>query len=204
MGQRILAKIIGASLALAVASCATLEREEVAAPAMGGDVAMRADAALVVNLPVEPTPGAGWHLRSASPNLALIGGPDVTPAPKPPGLVGVADTATFRFRAKAPGDGALEFVARASPGQAATAPERVVRYAVVVGPPLRLPTDYFGTLGMQSARSAGNSTMGAPVASAGTQGSPAADNAGAPGTPPPPNAGSGSGGAPSAVKYWAH
>ncbi len=204
MGQRILAKIIGVSLALAVASCATLEREEVAAPAAGGTVTMRADAALVVNLPVEATPGAGWDLRSASPNLALIGGPDVTPAPKPPGLVGVADTATFRFRAKAPGDGALEFVARASPGQAATAPERVVRYAVVVGPPLRLPTDYFGTLGMQSARSAGNSTMGAPVASAGAQGSTAAGNAGAPGTPTSPNAGSGGGGAPSAVKYWAH
>lgn len=178
--------------AVALASCATLERYDVAAPAQGGAVAMRTDTALVVNLPPDPSNGGHtWVLRSASPNLALIGGPDFTPAPKPPGLAGAPDTTTFRFRATAAGPGALEFVWTAPPGQPPVSPERVVRYEVAVGPVMRLATDYFGTLGMQSARPAGNSTMGAPVtAPSGAQPDPA--------TP----AGSGGAGAPSAVKYW--
>ncbi len=197
MRQRVLTTAVGAAFALAVASCATLEREEVAAPAGGGAVAMRVNAALVVNLPVDDPGGNPWLLRSASPNLATIGGPDVTPAPKPPGLVGVADTRTYRFRATAIGDGSLEFVSRSPAAPASTAPERVVRYEVSVGPPIWLASNLFGTVGMQSARPAGNDTMGVPAAAAGS-------GAATPGSAPPATAGSGSGGAPSAVKYWAH
>ena len=179
-----------ALLAGLLASCATLEREDVAAPPQGGAVMMRTNTALVVNLPPDPSNGYTWVLRSASPNLALIGGSDFTPAPKPPGLVGVADTTTFRFRATETGQGTLEFAWTAPPGLPPVSPERVVRYDVAIGPTMRLATDYFGTLGMQSARPAGNSTMGAPVATPGSS------------TPPAP-AGQGGAGAPSAVKYWA-
>lgn len=182
---------VAALTAAVLASCATLERNDVVAPAAGGAVTMRTNSALVVNLaPDASNGGHAWALRSASPNLALIGGPDFTPSPKPPGLAGVADTTTYRFRATATGPGALEFVWTAPPGQPVT-PERVVRYDVTVGPEMRLATDYFGTLGMQSARPAGNSTMGVPVAA------PEAARSGA--TSP---AGSGGAGAPSAVKYW--
>ena len=182
MRHRVLITAVGVSLALAVASCATLEREEVAAPADGGAVAMRVNAALVVNLPADASGGNPWVLRAASPNLTPIGGPDVTPAPKPPGLVGVADTTTFRFRATATGDGTLEFASRAPSAPASAAPDRVVRYAVSVGSPIGLASDFFGTVGMHSARPAGNSTMGVPTAT----GSAAA----APGSAPPATAGS--------------
>lgn len=169
MLQRVPGPLMVLAIAGALASCATLEREEVAAPAQGGAVAMRTNTALVVSLPPDPATGYGWVLRSASPNLALVGGPDYTPAPKPPGLVGVADTTAFRFRALAVGDGALEFAWVAPPGQPPVTPERVVRYDVKVGPGLPLATDVFGTVGMQSARPAGNSTMGAaaPVVASG-------------------------------------
>lgn len=194
MGPRLATPVASILLAVGLASCATLEREEVAAPAQGGSVAMRTNTALVVSLPPDPSTGYGWMLRSASPNLALIGGPDYTPAPKPPGLVGVADTTAFRFRATGVGDGSLEFVWAAPPGQPPVTPERVVRYDVKVGPNLALPTDYFGTVGMQSARPAGNSSMGTPMV---TPASPA-------GTPASSNAPAAPAGAttPSGVKYW--
>lgn len=159
-------------LAGVLSSCVTLERENVAAPAQGGAVAMRTNSALVVNLPPDPAGGNTWVLRSASPNLALVGGPDFTPAPKPPGLVGVADTTTFRFRALGTGDGMLEFAWTAPPGQPAIVPERIVRYDVSIGPSLWLATDYFGTVGLESVRPAGNSTMAAPAAAAAPAGAP--------------------------------
>ena len=62
------------ALAGLVSSCVTLERGDVAAPAQGGAVSMRTNTALVVNLPPDPAGGDRWVLRSASPNLALIGG----------------------------------------------------------------------------------------------------------------------------------
>jgi len=192
MMQRFVLSSAAVLVAGALASCATLEREDVAAPAQGGAVAMRTNTALVVNLPPDSSNGGHtWVLRSASPNLALIGGPDFTPAPKPPGLIGAPDTTTFRFRATASGPGALEFVWTAPPGQPPASPERVVRYDVAVGPSMRLATDYFGTLGMQSARPAGNSTMGIPATAP----------AGTPTVPATPAGPSGAG-APSAVKYW--
>ncbi len=182
---------VAALAAGALASCATLERYDVVAPAQGGAVSMRANTALVVNLPPDTSNGGhAWVLRSSSPNLALIGGPDFTPGPKPPGLAGVPDTTTFRFRATATGPGALEFAWTAPPGQPPVSPERVVRYDVAVGPDMRFVTDYFGTVGMQSARPAGNSTMGVPVAPAGAQ--PGAQ----------PAAGSSGAGTPGTVKYW--
>ena len=82
---------------------------------------MRTGAPLVVSLPPDPAAGYGWVLRSASPNLALIGGPDYTPEPLPPGLVGVANTTAYRFRATAPGEGKLEFAWVSPPGPAAGA-----------------------------------------------------------------------------------
>jgi len=134
-----------------VSSCVTLEREDVAAPAQGGSVSMRTNTALVVNLPPDPAGGDRWVLRSSSPNLALIGGPDFTPAPKPPGLVGVADTTTFRFRALGTGDGTLEFAWTAAPDQPPV-PERIVRYDVAIGKSLWLPTNLLGTAGLESVR----------------------------------------------------
>ncbi len=172
------AACVVAGLAGAVSSCATLEPENVAAPAQGGAVAMRTNTALVVNLPPDPAGGNAWVLRSASPNLALIGGPDFTPAPKPPGLVGVADTTTFRFRALATGDGTLEFAWTAPRGQPPLVPERIVRYDVAIGPSLWLATDYFGTVGLESTHPAGNGTMAAPASA---PGQPASAGAAAPG-----------------------
>jgi predicted secreted protein len=137
--------------ALALASCASIERDEVAAPEQGGLVSLRTGTSLVVSLSADPDAGYGWVLRSSSPNLALIGGPDYTPQPRPPGLVGVAGTTAFRFRALEPGSGALEFAWTSPPGQL-PAPERVVRYDVRVTPNPWLPTDFFGTVGMESVR----------------------------------------------------
>ena len=135
-----------AACALALAGCATLERDEVAAPQDGGKVALRAGTPLVVSLPPDPATGYGWVLQSGSPNLALIGGPDYTPAPKPPGLVGVADTTVYRFRALNPGDAALVFAWVSPPGQP-QAPARTVRYDVRIDPPALTVGDIFATGG---------------------------------------------------------
>lgn len=137
--------------ALGLASCSTIVRDEVAAPADGGGVSLRTGTPLIVSLPADPDAGYGWVLRTASPNLALIGGPDYTPAPRPPGLVGVANTTVYRFRALDPGSGALEFAWVPPPGQAAV-PQRSVRYDVTITPRPMLPTDLFGTVGMESVR----------------------------------------------------
>jgi inhibitor of cysteine peptidase len=133
------------TLAMLVASCATLEREEVAAPADGGAVAMRVGTALVVSLPPDPATGYGWVLASTSPNLYFVGGPDYTPLPKPRGLVGVAETTAFRFRAKDVGQGTLEFTWVAPPGSPPS-PPRTVRYDVAIGPnyPDVIIKDVFG------------------------------------------------------------
>jgi inhibitor of cysteine peptidase len=111
--------------------CASIDRDEVAAPATGGSVAMRAGVPLVVSLPPDPADGYGWVLRSSAANLELIGGPDYTPTPKPPGLVGVANTTVYRFRALKPGTSSLEFAWVAPTGQA-PATEKTVRYDVTV------------------------------------------------------------------------
>lgn len=140
--------------ALAVASCATIERDEVAAPANGGAVAVRVGRPLVISLPPDPDTGYGWVVRSTTPNVALIGGPDYTPQPKPPGLVGVADTTAFRFRATEVGTGTIEFAWTVPPG-AAPQPDRVVRYDVTITPNLWAATDYLGTIGLASMRTPG-------------------------------------------------
>ncbi|MFO1304229.1 MAG: protease inhibitor I42 family protein [Burkholderiales bacterium] len=145
---------------LALASCATLEREEVAAPANGGNVVMRVGTPVVVSLPPDPDTGYGWVLRTATPNLQLVGGPDYTPQPRPPGLVGVADTTSYRFRAVSEGKGSMEFVWSVPPG-AAPQPDKVVRYDVDIGPRLWLLTDVFGTVGLPSARTADASSAAA-------------------------------------------
>lgn len=119
--------------ALAVVGCATIERDEVAAPPDGGPVVMRVGTPLIVSLPPDPALGYGWVLTSGSPNMYLIGGPDYTPAPKPPGLVAVANTTAFRFRANDPGPATLEFSWQAPAGQTG-APGRTVRYDVTVLP----------------------------------------------------------------------
>lgn len=142
------------AISLTLASCATLGRDEVAAPASGGAVAMRVGTPLVVSLPSDPDTGYGWVLRSTTPNLQLVGGPDYTPQPKPPGLVGVAATTAFRFRAVETGAGRLEFGWAVPPG-APPQPDRVVRYDVTVGPGMWVPTEYLGTIGLASMRTPG-------------------------------------------------
>ncbi len=49
---------------MALASCATLNREGVVAPLDGGNVAVRQGAPLVVNLSVDPAGGFGWVLTA--------------------------------------------------------------------------------------------------------------------------------------------
>jgi predicted secreted protein len=141
-------------IAMMLASCATLERDEVAAPADGGAVAMRVGTPLVVSLPADPDAGYGWVVRSATPNLQLVGGPDYTPQPRPPGLVGTAATTAFRFRAVETGAGHIEFGWSVPPG-APPQPDRVVRYDVTVGPGMWVPTEYLGTIGLASMRTPG-------------------------------------------------
>lgn len=127
--------ILAAMTAVAAAGCATIQRDEVAAPPNGGTVVMRIGTPLIVSLPPDPEAGYGWVLTSASsPNLDLIGGPDYTPAPKPEGLVGVADTTAFRFRARNPGTATLEFAWQPPPGQAPVPTNRIVRYDVTINP----------------------------------------------------------------------
>jgi inhibitor of cysteine peptidase len=140
--------------AFALASCATIERDEVAAPANGGAVAVRVGRPLVVSLPPDPGTGYGWVVRSTTPNLRLIGGPDYTPQPKPWGLVGVADTTAFRFRATDVGTGTIEFEWMVPPGAPAQ-PDRLVRYDVTIEPSLWAATDYLGTIGLASMRTPG-------------------------------------------------
>ena len=134
-----LAAAAAAALAL-LAGCATLEREGVLASAVGGAVVVRNGAPMVVSLPPGPGAGFGWILKSTGPGLAFIGGPDLTANPKPPSVMGVAETTTFRFRAKAPGTTVVEFAYVAPPGQS-VATERTVRYDVIV-----TPEDLFGIL----------------------------------------------------------
>ena len=178
-------------VALAVGACATIDREEVAAPPSGGTVSMRTGTPLVVSLSPDPDTGYGWVLKSASPNLALIGGPDYTPTPKPPGLVGVGNTTAFRFRATAPGPGSLEFVWSVPPGQPPQ-PDKVVRYDVQVGPQIALATDYFGTIGMNSVRGGAYAPpTDAPQPRASTSPAPSPET---PASSSPP----------SNVKYWSN
>lgn len=139
--DRAIRHMLGATAALAMlAGCATLEREGVLASAEGGAVIVRNGAPMVVSLPPEPGAGFGWILKSTGPGLAFIGGPDVTVSTKPPSIMGVAETTTFRFRAKAPGTTVVEFAYVAPPGQS-VATERIVRYDVTV-----TPAGFFGIL----------------------------------------------------------
>ena len=118
--------------ALALASCATLNREGVVAPLDGGSVAVRQGAPLVVNLSADPAPGFGWVLTSKPTDTVwLVGGPDFTPDPIPAGMMGVGGTTTYRFRAEAPGTQTLEFAYLRSWDKGAV-PVRTVRYDVTV------------------------------------------------------------------------
>jgi inhibitor of cysteine peptidase len=131
--QRMATAVVAGAMALA-GGCATLERENVAAPLDGGAVTLRSGTAFVVSLPPDPATGYGWVLKTADPKVWEIGIPDATQDPKPPGLIGVAGTTAYRFRAKAPGTSTIEFAWRAPPGQPA-APEKVVTYTVTALPP---------------------------------------------------------------------
>jgi inhibitor of cysteine peptidase len=117
---------------LALASCATLNREGSVAPQDGGSVVVPQGAPLVINLSVDPASGFGWILTS-DPGAAvwLIGGPDYTPDPLPAGMMGVGGTTTYRFRAGAPGTAKLEFAYLPSWGKD-VAPAKTVRYDVTV------------------------------------------------------------------------
>ena len=117
---------------LALASCATLNREGVVAPQDGGSVAVRQGAPLVINLSADPATGFGWVLASKPGDaVGLVGGPDYTPDPIPAGMLGVGGTTTYRFRAQAPGTQTLEFAYLRS-WDKASAPVRTVRFDVTV------------------------------------------------------------------------
>ncbi len=117
---------------VALASCATLNREGAVAPLDGGSVAVRQGAPLVINLAANPTAGYGWVLTGdPGPSVWLIGGPDYTPDPAPAGMMGVGGMTTFRFRARDLGATKLEFSYR--PLQDAKTPAaKVVNYDVTV------------------------------------------------------------------------
>ena len=136
MNDRRIAPLIRAAClggaVLALASCATLNREGVAAPLDGGSVAVRQGAPLVINLSADPASGFGWVMTSKPGEAVwLIGGPDYTPEPIPAGMLGVGGTTTWRFRASAPGTQTLEFAYLRTWEQGAT-PVRTVRYDVTV------------------------------------------------------------------------
>ena len=120
------------SVLLALASCATLNREGAVAPLDGGSVAVRQGAPLVINLAADPATGFGWVLTSnPGDKVWLISGPDYTPEPIPPGLLGVGGTTTYRFRAGAPGSLTLEF-AYLRMWEKGAVPAKTVRYDVTV------------------------------------------------------------------------
>jgi len=121
-----------------LAACATLEPEGVTAGPGGGAYVVRSGAPLVISLEAASTIGHVWELqRSSGAPLLLAGGPDFTPAPLPAGMMGVAGTTTFRFRALEPGTATLEFAYR-QPSEQGVAPAKVVRYEVTVRPIGRL------------------------------------------------------------------
>ena len=120
------------SALLVLASCATLNREGVVAPPDGGNVAVRQGAPLVVNLSVDPATGFGWVMTgNPGDKVWLIGGPDYTPEPIPPGMLGVGGTTTYRFRAQAQGSQTLEF-AYLPVWEKGAVPAKTVRYDVTV------------------------------------------------------------------------
>ena len=122
----------------ALAACATLKPEGVTANPGGGAYVVRSGAPLVIALDGDMTTGYVWELqRSSGAPLLLAGGPDFTPAPLPAGMLGVAGTTTFRFRALEPGTATLEFAYR-RPLEEGVAPAKVVRYDVTVRPIGRL------------------------------------------------------------------
>jgi inhibitor of cysteine peptidase len=117
---------------LALASCATVNREGSVAPLDGGTVAVRQGAPLVVNLSADASTGFGWVIVSQPGDAVwLIGGPDYTPDPIPAGMMGVGGTTTYRFRALQPGTQTLEFAYLPSADKV-VAPTRTVRYDVTV------------------------------------------------------------------------
>ena len=128
-----LARAASMSMALiALASCATINREGVVAPQDGGSVAVRQGAPLVINLAADPATGFGWVLTS-KPGEAiwLVGGPDYTPDPIPAGMLGVGGTTTYRFRAQKTGTQTLEFAYLRS-WEKDVAPVKTLRYDVTV------------------------------------------------------------------------
>lgn len=132
--------IAAVAAAVCVGGCATRQSNVVAAPPQGGAVAVKTGAPLVVSLPVDPDTGYGWVLKAAGPNLAMTGGPDYMPSPKPAGATGEAGSTIYRFRAGPPGSTTLEFDWSAPAGTKAPA-VRSVRYDVTV-----LPPEFFGIL----------------------------------------------------------
>ena len=122
----------------ALAACATLQPEGVTANPGGGAYVVRSGAPLVIGLDGDLTTGYVWELqRSSGAPLLLAGGSDFTPAPLPDGMLGVADTTTFRFRALEPGVATLEFAYR-RPLEEGVLPAKIVRYDVTVRPIGRL------------------------------------------------------------------
>jgi inhibitor of cysteine peptidase len=132
--------VAATAAALCTGGCASLQGTVVAAPPQGGAVAVKTGAPLVVSLPVDPDTGYGWVLKAAGSSLAVTGGPDYMPSPKPAGATGEAGSTVYRFRAGSPGPTTLEFDWSAPAGTKAPA-VRSIRYDVTI-----LPREFFGIL----------------------------------------------------------
>ena len=123
---------------LALSACSTLNREGTLAGPEGGAVLVTQGTPLVVALAPDPTGTNSWApANNPGPQVWPIDGSDFTVDPKPSDVLGIAGTATYRFRAMTPGTTTLEFALR-SPADPAAVPVKVVRYDVTVKPAIFL------------------------------------------------------------------
>ncbi|MBV4530338.1 protease inhibitor I42 family protein [Pseudomonas sp. SWRI107] len=65
---------------------------------------------LALTLPANPTTGYRWLLQNPASNILQSLGPEVYSAPEDAGIVGSAGVSSWRFQAKAAGDGHLVLV----------------------------------------------------------------------------------------------
>ncbi|MCF1252117.1 protease inhibitor I42 family protein [Pseudomonas putida] len=65
---------------------------------------------LTLTLPSNPTTGYRWLLQNPAPNVLQNLGPEVYSAPEDTGIVGSSGMSTWRFQARAAGEGNLVLV----------------------------------------------------------------------------------------------
>ena len=119
---------------ISLSACAALEREGTVAGPGGGSIVVKQGTPLVVALDPDPTGANSWAPANVpGPQVWPVDGSDFTVDPKPSDILGIAGTATYRFRAMTPGTTAIEFALR-SPAEEGSKPVKVVRYDVTVKP----------------------------------------------------------------------